>query len=180
MQWRTSAGDEVNARLGGPMTKDLAAQALRTALDPHGSWVSAVLQAADTRLTEVRTHMPDAGGLVIATDQASARAYADLLKAITKQAPVVVLSDDAGAGKKITRFAAGDQRWMVAVRMVSEGVDVPRLAVGVYATTTSTPLVLRPGGGSVRPGAITRGDGVGVRAERAAAAELRRRDGART
>jgi superfamily II DNA or RNA helicase len=29
---------------------------------------------------------------------------------------------------------------MVAVRMVSEGVDVPRLAVGVYATTTSTPL----------------------------------------
>ena len=29
---------------------------------------------------------------------------------------------------------------MVAVRMVSEGVDVPRLAVGVYATTISTPL----------------------------------------
>src|SRR5689334_22638468 len=29
---------------------------------------------------------------------------------------------------------------MVAVRMVSEGVDVPRLAVGVYATSTSTPL----------------------------------------
>ncbi|HEU5485711.1 MAG TPA: DEAD/DEAH box helicase [Microlunatus sp.] len=140
MQWRTSAGDEVNARLGGPLTKDLAAQALRTALDPNGSWVSAVLRAADTRLTEVRAHMPDAGGLVIATDQTSARAYAELLKAITKQAPVVVLSDDTGAGKKISRFAAGDQRWMVAVRMVSEGVDVPRLAVGVYATTTSTPL----------------------------------------
>jgi superfamily II DNA or RNA helicase len=29
---------------------------------------------------------------------------------------------------------------MVAVRMVSEGVDVPRLAVGVYATSSSTPL----------------------------------------
>ena len=140
MQWRTSAGDEVNARLGGPMTKDLAAQALRTALDPNGSWVSAVLQAADTRLTEVRAHMPDAGGLVIATDQTSARAYADLLKTITKQTPVLVLSDDAGSGKKITKFAEGNQRWMVAVRMVSEGVDVPRLAVGVYATTTSTPL----------------------------------------
>jgi superfamily II DNA or RNA helicase len=140
MQWRTSAGDEVNARLGGPMTKDLAAQALRTALDPHGSWISAVLQAADTRLTEVRSHMPDAAGLVIATDQTSARAYADLLKAITGQKPTLVLSDDSGSGKKITAFAHGDQRWMVAVRMVSEGVDVPRLAVGVYATTTSTPL----------------------------------------
>lgn len=29
---------------------------------------------------------------------------------------------------------------MVAVRMVSEGVDVPRLAVGVYATSAATPL----------------------------------------
>ena len=29
---------------------------------------------------------------------------------------------------------------MVAVRMVSEGVDVPRLAVGVYATSTATPM----------------------------------------
>ena len=140
MQWRTSAGDEVHARLGGPMTKDLAAQALRTALDPNGSWIPAVLQAADTRLTEVRSHLPDAGGLVIATDQTSARAYADLLTAATGRQPVVVLSDDGGAGRKITAFADGDQRWMVAVRMVSEGVDVPRLAVGVYATTTSTPL----------------------------------------
>jgi superfamily II DNA or RNA helicase len=29
---------------------------------------------------------------------------------------------------------------MVAVRMVSEGVDVPRLSVGVYATSAATPL----------------------------------------
>ena len=35
MQWRTRAGDEVAARLGEPLTKDLTAQALRTALDPE-------------------------------------------------------------------------------------------------------------------------------------------------
>ncbi|MDN5761316.1 MAG: DEAD/DEAH box helicase [Microlunatus sp.] len=140
LQWRTSAGDEISARLGGPLTRELAAQALRTALDPHGSWIPAVLRAADTRLTEVRSHLPDAGGLVIATDQASARAYAELLGAITGQQPTVVLSDEPGAGRKINAFADGDQRWMVAVRMVSEGVDIPRLSVGVYATTTSTPL----------------------------------------
>ena len=40
----------------------------------------------------------------------------------------------------IEEYAAGQSRWLVAVRMVSEGVDVPRLAVGVYATSTSTPL----------------------------------------
>ncbi len=140
MQWRTRAGDEIAARLGEPLTKDLTAQALRTALDPLGSWIPAVLEAADRRLTEVRRHVPDAGGLVIASDQDSARAYAKLLRSISKESPVVVLSDEAGASAKIEKFAAGEQRWMVAVRMVSEGVDVPRLAVGVYATTTSTPL----------------------------------------
>jgi len=140
LQWRTSAGDEVSARLGGPLTKDLASQALRTALDPQGSWVPAVLRAADTRLTEIRGHVPDAGGLVIATDQTAARAYAELLRSITGRKPVLVLSDEPQSSRKISAFADGDDRWMVAVRMVSEGVDVPRLAVGVYATSTATPL----------------------------------------
>ncbi len=140
MQWRTRAGDEIAARLGEPLTKDLTAQALRTALDPDGSWIPAVLAAADTRLTEVRRHMPDAGGLVICTDQDSARAYAKLLRAISGEKPIVVLSDEKGASKRIAEFSEGEARWMVAVRMVSEGVDVPRLAVGVYATTTTTPL----------------------------------------
>jgi superfamily II DNA or RNA helicase len=140
MQWRTRAGDEIAARLGEPLTKDLTAQALRTALDPGGSWIPSVLAAADMRLSEVRRHVPDAGGLVIATDQDSARAYAKVLKQITGEPATVVLSDEKRASKKISEFTDSDRRWMVAVRMVSEGVDVPRLAVGVYATTTSTPL----------------------------------------
>lgn len=140
MQWRTRAGDEITARLGEPLTKDMHAQALRTALDPQGSWIPAVLQAADKRLSEVRRHVPDAGGLVIASDQESARAYAALLRKVSGEAPTVVLSDEKGASKKIEAFTDSDKRWMVAVRMVSEGVDVPRLAVGVWATTTSTPL----------------------------------------
>nr|WP_281283784.1 DEAD/DEAH box helicase [Nocardioides dongxiaopingii] len=140
MSWRTRAGDEVAARLGEPLTKDMTNQALRTALDPAGSWIPSVLAAADKRLTEVRRHVPDAGGLVIATDQDSARAYAKTLRAITGEAPTVVLSDEKAASKKITAFTSSDARWMVAVRMVSEGVDVPRLAVGVFATTIATPL----------------------------------------
>ncbi|MCB0907858.1 MAG: DEAD/DEAH box helicase [Nocardioidaceae bacterium] len=140
MQWRTRAGDEIAARLGEPLTKDLTSQALRTALDPAGSWIPAVLEAADRRLSEVRRHVPDAGGLVIATDQDSARAYAALLKKISGEAPTIVLSDEKAASRKIAQFTDNDKRWMVAVRMVSEGVDIPRLAVGVYATTTSTPL----------------------------------------
>ena len=140
MHWRTRAGDEITATLGTPMTKDQIAQAWRTALDPSGEWIQRVLAAADKRLTEVRRAMPDAGGLVIAGDHETARAYAGLLRRFSGARPVVVLSDDPTASKKISAFAASNDKWMVAVRMVSEGVDVPRLAVGVYATSVSTPL----------------------------------------
>ncbi|PZX33557.1 superfamily II DNA or RNA helicase [Streptomyces sp. DvalAA-21] len=140
MRWRTKAGDEIAARLGEPMTKDAIGQAWRTALSPTGDWIPNVLAAADKRLTEVRKGIPDAGGLVIATDQESARAYAKILKSVTGEKPTVVLSDEKAASKNIDKFSQDTSRWMVAVRMVSEGVDVPRLAVGVYATTISTPL----------------------------------------
>jgi superfamily II DNA or RNA helicase len=140
MRWRTRAGDEIAATLGTPMTREQTAQAWRTALDPAGEWVSRVLEAADKRLTEVRRDMPDAAGMVIASDHDDARSYAALLRGVTGKRPVVVLSDDKTASKKISAFADSEDRWLVAVRMVSEGVDIPRLAVGVYATSVSTTL----------------------------------------
>jgi superfamily II DNA or RNA helicase len=138
--WKTRAGEEITATLGEPLTVEQTQHAWRTALDPHGDWMPAVLDAADRRLTQVRRGVPDAGGMVIATDQASAKLYAELLHGITGRKPVVVLSDDPKASKKIAAFEDSDDRWLVAVRMVSEGVDLPRLAVGVYATSTQTPL----------------------------------------
>ncbi len=140
MHWRTRAGDEVAARLGEPLDRAATAQALRTALDPNGSWIPEVLTAAHTRLMEVRRDVPDAGGMVIASDQDTARQYAAVLEEISGTTPTVVLSDESGASARIAEFSAGMTPWMVAVRMVSEGVDIPRLSVGVYATTTSTPF----------------------------------------
>ncbi len=140
MRWQTSAGEEMQARLGEGNTKDITSQAWRTALDPAGQWISKVLQAANRRLTEVRGHIPDAGGLVIATDHAAAKAYAKILEKISGEPVALILSDDAGSSERIDEYSRGESRWMVAVRMVSEGVDVPRLAVGVYATSSSTPL----------------------------------------
>ena len=139
-RWRDSAGEEHSARLGEPLTAEQTARAWKTALDPAGEWMPAVIAAADTRLRGLREHVPDAGGMIIASDQTAARAYAELLRTITGEAPTVVLSDDKGSSERISKFAAGTSRWLVAVRMVSEGVDVPRLAVGVYATSASTPL----------------------------------------
>jgi superfamily II DNA or RNA helicase len=140
MRWRDRAGEEMEARLGEGDTRDVTAQAWRTALDPEGEWIPAVLRAADRRLSEVRAAVPDAAGLVIATDHRTARAYAGILAAIAGERPVVVLSDEKSSSDRIAAFAKGTGRWMVAVRMVSEGVDIPRLGVGVYATSAATPL----------------------------------------
>jgi superfamily II DNA or RNA helicase len=142
--WRTSAGEEFTARLGEPLTGEQNARAWRTALDPAGEWIPAVLSAADLRLRQIRAGgIPDAAGLVIASDHEAAKAYAKILHRDTGVEPALVLSDDPKASARIAEFAhtdAEDARWMVAVRMVSEGVDIPRLAVGVYATSASTPL----------------------------------------
>ncbi|MDO5051476.1 MAG: DEAD/DEAH box helicase [Pseudoclavibacter sp.] len=140
VRWRTTTGEEMSAGLGEDNTRDVTSQAWRTALDPEGQWMPQVLDAADKRLQEVRREIPDAGGLVIASDHLAARGYAQLLRRITGAAPTLVLSDDPSASDRISAFAASRERWMVAVRMVSEGVDVPRLCVGVYATNASTPL----------------------------------------
>ncbi len=180
MRWRTRMGDEMEARLGEPDTQDVTAQAWRTALDPKGEWMPSVLRAADVRLTEVRHAIPDAGGLVIATDRDAARAYARLLHEITGEQPTVVLSDEKDSSSRIESFAASERRWMVAVRMVSEGVDVPRLAVGVYATSASTPLYFAQAVGSLRARETPRRDRLDLPAERAVAARARDPARART
>ncbi|QUR66910.1 DEAD/DEAH box helicase [Mycobacterium spongiae] len=139
-RWRDSAGAEHEARLGEPLSVEQTARAWRTTLDPGGEWMPAVIAAADQRLRRLRTHVPDAAGMIIASDHTAARAYARLLTTITSETPTVVLSDDRGSSARITEFAEGTGRWLVAVRMVSEGVDVPRLSVGIYATSASTAL----------------------------------------
>ena len=121
-----------------------AARRLRTALDPDGDWIAHVLRDADDQLRELRagTH-PDAGGLVVAIDKEHAETLADRLARITGERPDIVHSDAADASARIARFSAGSAPWLVSVLMVSEGVDIPRLRVGVYATTARTELFFR-------------------------------------
>ena len=103
-----------------------------------------ILRQADQQLTKVRADgHSEAGGLVVAADSAHARVVAATLKEISGEAPTVVLHQDSGAHERLRRFAGGRTRWIVAVNMVSEGVDIPRLRVGVYATTAKTAMIFR-------------------------------------
>jgi superfamily II DNA or RNA helicase len=149
-RWRNSAGEVIAASLSETSTKRTEATAWRTALNPKGRWVPHVIAAMDERITHLReSGMPDAAGLVLATDQEDARAYAVIVEQVTGHKPVVILSDDPKASDKITAFTNGTERIAVCVRMVSEGVDVPRAACLAWMTSYRTPLFFAQGVGRV-------------------------------
>ena len=143
MEWSAPDGSVQSAAFSDELDRTGAAQRLRTALSLEGDWLPSVIGQAQERLMAIRHHQPDAGGLAIAMDQDHARAIARLLRTRYGQEADVVVSDDPEASKKIAAFSASAKPWLVAVRMVSEGVDIPRLRVGVYATTVSTELFFR-------------------------------------
>jgi superfamily II DNA or RNA helicase len=144
MRWMDAGTVTSSANLSAELVNGDASAVLDTALDPGTGWMRGVLQVADKTLTDLREEAPNAGGLVIAYRGSHARAYAQMLKEITGEQPTVVLSEDGpSANAAIERFGESRGRWLVAVRMVSEGVDVPRLAVGVYATKTKTEMFFR-------------------------------------
>lgn len=140
-RWRNSAGEVVAASLSEAGTKSVEAAAWQTALDPVGGWVPHVIAAMDDRLTQLRSAgMPDAAGLLLASDQDAARAYAELVTSITGEKPALILSDDPRASRKIEKFRVGTTRMAVCVRMISEGVDIPRAACLAWMTNYRTPL----------------------------------------
>ncbi len=143
MEWTAPDGVSYEATFEDRLARELASQRLRTALDASGEWLPAVLTQAHAQLMHLRARDPVAGGLVIAIDQEHAKAIAAIFQERLGVTPAVATSDDPQASDKIARFAEGIAPWIVAVRMVSEGVDIPRLRVGVYATNTITELFFR-------------------------------------
>lgn len=143
MEWSAPDGTLHAHSFDDPLDAARAGQRLRTAYSLNGEWLPHVLRQAHEQLAAIRKRQPDAGGLVIATDQDHAKGIACLLRDRLRVKAVVATSDDPDASDVISRFGAGTDPWIVAVRMVAEGVDIPRLRVGVFATTITTELFFR-------------------------------------
>lgn len=143
MEWIEPDGSNSSASFEDALDSARSSRRLRTALSTDGEWLPHVLRRAHRQLLDVRRGHPGAAGLVIAIDQNHARAIAEVLRRVTGVAPVLVVSEDPDASQRIARFTHGTDAWLVAVRMVSEGVDIPRLRVGVFASTTTTELFFR-------------------------------------
>jgi superfamily II DNA or RNA helicase len=144
LSWR-SGEDVIESSFETVLSTREASRRYRTAIStelPDG--LPRILREADARLRLLRqrTHA-DAGGLVVAADSSHARRIAGLLREATGRSPIVVLHAERAAAVKLAAFTHSRDPWIVAVNMVSEGVDIPRLRVGVYATAAKTPLIFR-------------------------------------
>jgi superfamily II DNA or RNA helicase len=139
--WQDKHGQQT-ARLSEPVGNARAAR-LRASLDPRQPYLQSLLQAGEEDLCVLREEVPDAGGLIICDSQAHALEVERLIGELTGRNAVLAISDRPGAHQAILDFARSERRWLISVRMVSEGVDIPRLGVIVWASTATTELMVR-------------------------------------
>jgi superfamily II DNA or RNA helicase len=126
---------------------------LRAALEwiAEGSIAAKMLADANRYVLGLRKQGDtDAAGLVVCVDCAHAAAVADFMTTNTLrgQRPVVACSrqhdeNDPDPANAIRTFRESHDPWIVAVNMVSEGVDIPRLRCVVYLTNRLTLLAFR-------------------------------------
>ena len=144
LSWR-SGEDVIESSFETVLSTREAGRRYRTAIStelPEG--LPRILREADQRLRTLRAEAHrDAGALAVAANAAHAREISKLLAEVTGRSPVLVLHTDARASQKLEAFRRSRDPWIVAVNMVSEGVDIPRLRVGVYASAAKTPLIFR-------------------------------------
>jgi superfamily II DNA or RNA helicase len=138
-----SKGHVVVATFRDGLNHDRRRERLKTAL-LQDQWLGEVIRDANAQLSKLRTGgHENAGGLIIAMTQPHAREVAALVKRVSGESAMVAVSEDPDASRTIKAFGKGRSRWLVAVNMVREGVDIPRLRVGVYATNVLTEMYFR-------------------------------------
>lgn len=117
---------------------------LIAALKPDENLMRQMISVGDERISELRGGgIIDAAGIVTCLDIGHAKDVAETVRLISGETPVLVHADDADARTKIDAFRASRKRWIVSIKMVSEGVDIPRLTVGVLATNVVATLFFK-------------------------------------
>ncbi|MGO2262407.1 DEAD/DEAH box helicase [Halomonas sp.] len=108
----------------------------------HDDVIHQILGLGCERLDEIRRTKPDAAGLVVTSDIDHAHQVSLVLET-RGEACHVVTNKTPGAQQVIDTFRHSDCRWIVAVGMISEGTDIPRLQVCCYLSRIRTELHYR-------------------------------------
>lgn len=135
------SGEE--AHVNKDIADDEASRLLWKLLSPTGDYVREQVRDAHQRLLEIRRTIPDAGAMAACIDTRHAVAVAEVIKRETGCTASIIVSDSECSTDTVERFAESNKEWVVAVKQVSEGTDIPRLQVLCYLTNTVTELFFR-------------------------------------
>jgi superfamily II DNA or RNA helicase len=139
-------GESFQTTFSDDVPEDQMSTVLRHALHPDAGLIAQMVRDADDEVLALRARGPrwqDAAGLFVAMSVQHAYACAAIVKEVTGEEPMVVCADEESSHENIEAFRNGMGRWIVAVKMISEGVDIPRLMVSVYATNVTATLFFR-------------------------------------
>jgi superfamily II DNA or RNA helicase len=142
VKWKGADGKIRESDLETHAGKQHEAERLRAILS-YPSWIAELITRANAILTSLRRRDEDAGGLVVCMTANHARTVADIMRRTLGIDPVVVLSEDDDADRRLNTFRNSTSPWIIAVRKVSEGVDIRRLRVLAYLTNARTELSFR-------------------------------------
>lgn len=134
MEWNTENG-KVAATFEEKLNKKGESQRLRTALMWDGEHIGELLKGGIHKVQELRKEDDDAALLIIAMDQDHAKKLANRVRQEYGLTPILCISEDGdAAANAISAFKNSKEACIIAVRMISEGVSIPRIRVIVYAT----------------------------------------------
>ena len=136
-------GDDSSVRLFPSIAKLLGESPVTyEELLRHDEVINQLLDLGCSKLNELRLIKPDAAGLVVATDIEHAQQIAQALDARGQDCRIVT-NKTPDAQHVINAFRRSACRWIVAVGMISEGTDIPRLQVCCYLSRIRTELHYR-------------------------------------
>lgn len=115
----------------------------------HSDILDQLILDAWRDLQHTRKKYKNAGCLVVCrpgrvqSEEKHVLQMAKRIKKLTGIYPAVVRHDDTESQAVITRFRNSSDPWLVAINMVSEGVDIPRLRSVVWGRYTESELLFR-------------------------------------
>lgn len=127
----------------------MMASAKSTVLDSRGPHVEALIADAWRELQVMRGKWSDAACLVVCRggsdgeEERNIHAVESKIKELTGVSPEVVTSDDSASRGRLEAFNSGSEPFLCAIRMVSEGVDIPRIRMVLFLTFTDSEMLFR-------------------------------------
>lgn len=121
----------------------------RSIFDKDGVWIKSLLEKAEGKLDSERTSDRDAACLVVCRpgwdkdENKFLHGMSQLVRCATNEHPTMIEYDDPEAPTKIEIFRKGTEKFILAVRMISEGVDIPRIKIILLACQCGSELLFR-------------------------------------